>query len=112
MNILNTNNKLSSDTQEVLVTYGLLRQTAKENAPKYSGEGPEYFGLHETANEYKLLFTEDLTDLDRHPEMELAIVAPDNQTFDLLAPKDYAKKITLKDEKSIRSYLRKLLDSI
>lgn len=113
MRILDSNNKVPTELQLELVSYGLLREAAKENAPKYSGAGPDYFGMTEDGDEYKLLFTNDLRKLDKQDSpMSLAIVAPDNETFDMLAPKDYSKGLSLKDDKSLRRYLTNLLDTL
>lgn len=101
------------ELQEELVSYGLMRQSAKENAPKYSGGGPQYFGLREESDEFVMYFTNDLRKIDRQDDpMQLAIVAPDNESFDLLAPKNYSKNLSLKDDTTLRRYLTNLLDSL
>lgn len=112
-NVLRDNNKTPEGLQVELASYGLMRQAAKDNAPSLSGTGPQYFGMAEDNNEYKLYFTNDLRRLDKQDvPMKLAIVAPDNESFDLLAPKDYAKGFSLKDESSLRRYLSNLLDAV
>jgi hypothetical protein len=44
--------------------------------------------------------------------MQLAIVAPDNETFDLLAHKDFSAGLSMKDSTSLRRYLSNLLDTL
>lgn len=110
MSTLTENNKATPELQAELAAYGIMRETAIEEAPKYSGPGPEYFGLEEQNDEFKMLFTSDLTDLDKHEKMHMAIVAPEFQTFDMLAPKDYSKHLSFKDPVNLRSYLRRLVD--
>lgn len=113
MNILRDNNKLEEDLQIELSNYGLMRDTAKKNAPGNSGSGPQYFGLHEGDDEYKLYFTNDLRRLDNQTDpMQLAIIAPDNESFDMLAPKDYSKGLKLQDNSTIRRMLSNLLDTV
>lgn len=113
MTTLRDSNKVSTELQTELVSYGLMRQAAKTNAPKFSGKGPQYFGLAEDGDEYKLYFTNDLRKLDRQQDkMQLSIVAPDNETFDMLTPKDYSEGMTFKDDVSVRRYLTNLLDSV
>ena len=112
-NILRDGNKVTTELQTELVSYGLMRDTAIKEAPKYSGSGPKYFGLNEGHDEYSLYFTNDLRKIDKQDDpMRLAIVAPDNEPFDMLATKDYSKNLTGKDEKTLRTYLLNLLDSV
>lgn len=106
-------NKLNTDLQQELVSYGLMRETAKTNAPKLSGSGPQYFGLNETAEEFNMYFTNDLRKINKQPEsMQLAIVAPENDMFDMIEPKDYTKGLKLRDEASVRRMLSNLLDTL
>lgn len=90
-----------------------MRQTAKDKADKFSSDGPAYFGLKDRGDEYDMVFTNDLGQLDKYAGMQMAIVAPDDiETFDMISPKDYGKKLSLKDEKSVRKYLSNLLDCL
>ena len=113
MPTLHDNNKMPQELQSELASYGLMRQTAKQTAPKYSGSGPNYFGILETGEEYKLLFTNDLRKIgEQRDSMQLAIVAPENVSFDMLEPKDYSQGKRLKDETTIRRLLSNLLDTL
>lgn len=113
MPILRDNNKMPEPLQSELASYGLMRQTAKENAPKYSGDGPNYFGIAEDGDEFKLYFTNDLRKIENQDDpMRLAIVAPDHTPFDMLEPKDYSQNKNLKDESAIRRLLSNLLDTL
>ena len=42
----------------------------------------------------------------------LSVVAPENEEFDMISPKDFSDKIKSRDEKSLRSFLLKLIDSV
>lgn len=111
MSILRDNNKLSPELQFGLAEYKVLRDTAKKETKGLTG--PKYFGMTENADEFNIYVTDDLRKLDETTDpMQLAIIAPDNEEFDLLVPKDYAKKLDLKNEKNLRRYLRQLIDSI
>jgi hypothetical protein len=111
--ILRDNNKVSTELQSELASYGIMREAAIKNAPGNSGSGPKYFGLYEGTDEYSMYFTSDLRRIDQQDEpMQLAIVAPDNETFDLLAPKDYSAGLSMKDSTSLRRYLSNLLDTL
>lgn len=111
--ILRDNNKVTTELQSELASYGIMRESAIKNAPGNSGSGPKYFGMHETNDEYQLYFTNDLRKIDKQENpMQLAIVAPDNETFDMLTPKDYSKGLSMKDSTSLRRYLSNLLDTL
>lgn len=110
MSILESGNKLSPAVQVLLADYGIMRTAAKKEAPKHSGKGPAFFGMYEDAEKYRLYFTDDLDSLDN--DMDLAIVAPDNEPFDMLASKDYSTKLRLKEPEELRAYLRKLVDAV
>lgn len=111
MTILRDNTKLTPEVQFNLAEYKVLRDTAKKETA--SLKGPKYFGLNESADEFNLYVTDDLSKLDDVDDpMQLAVVAPDNEEFDMLAPKEYAKKFEVKSGKGLRRYLRALVDSI
>lgn len=114
MRILETNNKVPTRLQAELATYGILRDTAKKLDNDLTG--PKYFGLAETPDAFNLVFTDDLRKLDDlatyDHQYKVAIVAPDNEEFDLLASKDYSKKLKLTDETNLRKYLLNLINSL
>ena len=45
-------------------------------------------------------------------DIVLSVVAPENEAFDMISPKDFSDKIKSRDEKSLRSFLLKLIDSV
>lgn len=111
MTILRDNSKLPIEKQFELAEYKILRGKAIDATKGITG--PKFFGMTEKSDEFNLYVTEDLRELDNHKDpMQLAIVAPDNEMFDMLAPKDYSKKFDLNNDKSLRRYLRQLVDSI
>jgi hypothetical protein len=111
MSILRDNNKLSAEEQFGLVDYKLLRDTAKKETKGLTG--PQFFGLSKKSDEFNIYVTDDLRKFDDIKDpLQLAIVAPDNETFDLLVPKDFTTKLDLKNEKNLRRYLKELVDSI
>jgi hypothetical protein len=111
MNTLRDNTKLTPELQFNLGQYKILRDTAKKETAKL--KGPKYFGMNETADAFNIYVADDTSKLDSVDDpMQLAIVAPDNEEFDILAPKEYSKKFDVSTEKGLRVYLRKLIDSI
>lgn len=95
--------------QKQLLEYGLARATAKKGAAKL--DAPAYFGIKKDGEETKFKFTEDLQSIS-DDSMDLAMLIPDDQSFDLMAPADYGKKLSLKNPKTIRKFLSDLLDAI
>lgn len=112
MSILRSNNKLEVSTQENLAEYGLARQQAVEGSKGITGSGPKYFVMEREGRDYNLSFPKDLENLPTSKGQELAIIAPENEAFDLLAPKNFSEKLNFKDEKNIRKYLGRLLDTL
>lgn len=112
MSLLRSNSKLEVATQENLAEYGLARQQAVEGSKGIKGSGPKYFLMEREGKEYNLSFPTQLDTLPTSKGQELAIIAPDNEAFDLLAPKDFSEKLSFKDAKSIRKYLSRLLDTL
>jgi hypothetical protein len=111
MTIWQDNNKLPTEVQAELANYGMLRDTAKKETSELTGV--KFFGLHETSDAYNIYVTDDLSKLDRQNDpMQLTVIAPEGETFDLLASKDYTKKLKLQDNKNLRRYMLNLLDSI
>lgn len=108
--ILHKHNKMSEDLQTSLATYGILRETVTQNHTKHSNQAPHYFGIKETPSTYELLFTDDLRNLDKHEGMELALLAPNTQEFNLLAPKKIVGELNTRDPKTIRAYIERIVD--
>lgn len=92
--------------QEDLAAYGLMREDAKNKAKG----SPGFFGLRETSSGYDVQYKEDPRDID--DDMMLAVVAPENEPFDMLITKDFKKAVRVGNPKNIRDYLSRLLDRL
>lgn len=106
------NQRMATDLQKELACYGLAYQEAKQGVNKLKGQ--KNFGLKRTGNEYNLYFPEDVTDLGGVQGAQLASLKPaGTETFDMLqsSPAEFGKKLSMKDPKSVKNYLRKLLES-
>jgi hypothetical protein len=112
MSILRSNNKLNIATQQSLAEYGIAREEAVKGSKKIKGSEPKYFIMEREGKDYNLSFPANLESLPTSKGQSLAIVAPDNEAFDLLAPKNFSEKLSFKDTKSIRKYLSRLLDTL
>lgn len=111
MSILESGNKLSTELQVVLSDYGIMREKAIKGSKGYGKDGPAFFGIKHVKDDYELKFTDDLQAIE-DDEMELAVIAPDYETFDMLTTKDFSKKMGMKNPTELRAYLRKLLDNV
>lgn len=93
------------EMQEDLAAYGLMRRYAKEKT-----KGGEFFGLRDTGAGYETQFKDDPRNIDK--DMTLAMIAPDHEPFDMLVKKDFKKAVTVHNPKTIREYIRKLIDKL
>lgn len=93
--------------QEDLAAFGIMREHAKNET---RGITPGFFGLQKTSSGYDTQFRDDPRDID--DGMTLAIVAPDNEPFDMLVKKDFKRAVRVSNPKSIRDYLSRLLDKL
>lgn len=105
-----SNQRMATDLQVQLAEYGLAYQEAKKGVNKL--KGAKHFGLKRYGNEYNLAFSDDVLSLGDQG-MELASLKPmGTATFDMLQTTPaFGKTLSMKNEKSIRNYLRKLLES-
>lgn len=114
MSILH-NNSMSSNLQKELGEYGLFRQKAQQGV-KDLPTGENYFGVagHNADDETKLFFPKNnISELDDQYGMEMAEFVPsDNTTHDLLEPTAFGKRLSMKNPKTIRNYLRRLLETV
>lgn len=111
MNTWLEHSKVPEQLQKDLAEYGLLRDTAKKETGELTGT--KFFGLSETTDEYKLTITDDIEKIDsQYEHTQLAIIAPDNETFDMLEPKDFSKKLKLTNPKNLRKFLLDLVNSV
>ena len=109
---LRNNQRMPTDLQVQLAEYGLAYQEAKQGVNKLKSH--KNFGLKKYGNEYNLYFPENITDLGDIQGAEFASVKPTGTaTFDMLQSSPaFGKNLSVKDPKSIRKYLRALLESV
>lgn len=90
-----------------------MRQEALDGSSLIKGDGPKYFGISHRGTKVQMLFPKNgIADLDSQFGMDVAIVAPSGTgTFNMLEP-TYGAKLNMKDPKTIRAYLRKILESV
>lgn len=112
MNTLRNGNNMSTSLQEDLAQYGLDRQRAVEGVSK-SKDLAGMFGISHRGTETVMYFPKDnITELGNKYGMDLAVVAPNtSDTFDMLTPA-FGERLNMKEPRTIRNYLRKLLESI
>lgn len=112
MNIWQDTSKVPAELQAELAEYRLFRDKAIDKTSDLSGV--KFFGIVDKGDERTLRVADDLSSLDNDTlnSMQLAVVAPDNETFDMLASKDFTKKLKLNTPANLRRFLLKLLDSI
>jgi hypothetical protein len=103
---------MSTELQEGLGAFNIARDRAVEGTKQMTGKSPKYFGIgHE--KEPRMYFpTSSINELDSQYGMDIAVVVPSNtKEFDLLAPA-FGARLSAKEPKTIRNYLRKLLESV
>lgn len=100
--------RTNADTQlqEDLAAYGIMREDAKNKAKG----SPGFFGLQETSSGYDVEYKDDPRNIDDN--MTLAVIAPENEPFDMLVTKDFRKAVRVGNPKNIRDYLSRLLDKL
>lgn len=117
MNILRTGNKMDTSLQEGLGAFNIMRDKAIEGTKDMKGQNPKYFGMGRQSssiqNDVEMFFPKNsVTELDNQYGMDLAVVVPEGtDTFDLLKP-SFGARLNTKEPKTIRNYLRKLLESV
>lgn len=106
-NTVNNANPMPETLQDDLRQYGLERIVAAAGSAMLPQ--PQYFGMKQMGTQRAFDFTPDLQTL-QDDAMNLAIVVPDNQTFDLMAAGNYGESLAAKGGKSVRKFLSDLLD--
>lgn len=106
------NQRMSTPLQQELAAYGLAYQEANHGVKKL--KGAKHFGLKRYGDDYTLYFPDQVLDLENVPGAELANVKPEGTaTFDMLqASPAFGKNLSMKDPKTIKAYLRKLVESV
>jgi hypothetical protein len=106
---------MSTSLQEGLGAFNIMRDKAIEGTKDMKGQNPKYFGMgrHNNRDDVDMFFPKDnITELDNQYGMDLAVVVPDGtEPFDLLKP-SFGARLNTKEPKTIRNYLRKLLESV
>ncbi len=104
---------VDSTLTDELAAYGLVRAIASKKAP-VNLEKPNFFGMQDKGEEVELLFTKDTKELVAATEegMQLAVVAPEDESFNMLLTKDFPKAVSDKDPETLRDFLRRILDEV
>lgn len=104
---------VNSTLSDSLAAYGLVRSIAAKKAP-VNLEKPNFFGLENKGEETELLFTKDDSTLVEATEkgMQLAVVAPEDESFNMLLTKDFPRAVSDKDPETLRDFLRRILDEV
>ena len=110
---LRNNQRMSHDQQVELANYGLAYQEAKKGVRSLKSTNKN-FGLKRYGNDYTLYFPDNILDLEKDSGAQFASLVPEGtDTFNLLQPSQpFGKKLSMKDPKSIRKYLRSLVESV
>lgn len=109
---IRNNQRIATDLQIELAEYGLAYKEASAGVKKLRGQ--KNFGLKHYGNEYTMYFPDNVTSLQNEPGAQFASLKPEGTaTFDMLQVSPaFGKKLSLKDPKSIRKYLRALVESV
>src|SRR6478752_1922355 len=92
---------VDQNLREELAAYGLVHAVAAKKAP-VSHKQANFFGVDDKGEEVELLFTKDDKTLANAVEngMQLAVVAPEDESFDMLLTNDFPKAIQGKDQET------------
>lgn len=109
---IRNNQRMATDLQVELAEYGLAYEGAKQGVAKQP-KGTNHFGLKKYGNEYNLYFPDSVLELGSVQGAQLASLKPEGTgTFDMLkSSQAFGKELSAKDPKTIRNYLRKLVES-
>lgn len=107
MNTKNTSTVVDQTLQVELAEYGLLRKEALANT---TAANP-FFGLRTTYGGYDTKYGTSLKAI-QESDMDIAIVAPENESFDMLITKDFNKAIKTASKDDLRSFLRSIVDKV
>jgi hypothetical protein len=103
--------KVDSTLSADLAEYGLIRAVAAKKAP-VRFDKPNFFGFEDRGAEVEMLFTDDDKTLVEATEegMQLALVAPENESFNMLLTRDFPEAIKQAKPETLREFLRRILD--
>lgn len=102
----NNSTNMSPELEADLAAYGILRKTAEKEA----GDA-EFFGMKDKGNKTVLKFNADIETL-QDEGMTVSVVAPQNETFNMLLTTDFNKAVKTATTDDLRAYLRKLLRKV
>ena len=113
MNTLRSGNNMDTALQQDLAEFNIMRDKALDGVADMKGKGPKYFGVSHRGRDVQMFFPkESITELDKKYGMDMAQIVPkETNTFDLLQP-SFGATLNMREPKTIRNYLRKLLESI
>lgn len=106
---------VDENLREELAAYGLVRAVAAKKAPPNKSGEANFFGLDNRGEEVEMLFTEDdkkLADAVCDDGMQLAVVAPENESFNMLLTKDFSKAVKGRDPETLREFIRHIVDEV
>ncbi len=108
MHISSSSNN-SERLQEDLSEYGILREDAKKGL-RAKGVDSKLFGIKRTNKDTKLIFT-DAPEKLVEEKAQLAIVAPEFDSFDMLVTRNFKKAVSIMtDSDSIRQFVSRIVD--
>lgn len=103
---------MDSQLQQDLGEYGIFRQRVVAGARKLPKNEP-YFGINGSScdDDVQLFFPKN--NIDEVDNMELGQLVPVGaDTYNMLEPTEFGKSLSTKSPSTIRTYLRKLLESV
>jgi hypothetical protein len=88
-----------------------MRAVAAKKAPVNLTK-PNFFGYEDRGAEVEFLFTKDKKTLAEATEegMQLAMVAPENESFNMLLTSNFPEAIKKADPETLREFLRHIVD--
>lgn len=101
---------ISNELQEDLTKYGLVVKAAKKEAP-INANKPNFFGVRNSGSEVELIFNGG-EKVMTEPGVQVSVLAPDIEAFDMLVTTDFKEAVKKSDAKTIREYVSKLFDEI
>jgi hypothetical protein len=104
---------VDENLRQELAAYGLVHSVAEKKAP-VSNTKANFFGVERHGEEVEMLFTKDDKILADAVDdgMQLAVVAPENESFDMLLTSDFPKAIQGKDSQTLREFIRRIVDEV
>lgn len=101
--------KVTSELEKKLADYGVMRGEAIEGAGISKPGDYNYFGIKMEGDKAKFAFDATPKQIQNR-DMQMAIVAPEFDTFDMVAPVSFDGAKQTKNITALKNYLRKLFD--